>query len=128
MTTPSPAPTTVLDLVNRWAEAAAANSAELLDGLLTDDFHGVGPVGFVLGRDMWLGRFDHGLVNHAFAVEDPQIREHGDSAVVIGVQAQKTTAKNTDSSGRFRVSLVAVRQGDGWKLANVHIGQLQVRS
>lgn len=121
-------PTTVLDLVNRWAEAEAANSAELLDGLLTDDFHGVGPVGFVLGRDMWLGRFGHGLVNDSVAIEDPQVREYGDAAVVIGVLVQRTTARGSDASGRFRVSLAAVRQGDGWRLANVHIGNLEVRA
>jgi Domain of unknown function (DUF4440) len=63
--------------------------AQALDGLLADDFAGVGPLGFVLDRDQWLARFGNGLENRAFAVEDAQIREYGGVAVVVGVLAQQ---------------------------------------
>jgi ketosteroid isomerase-like protein len=114
----------VLDLVRSWAAAERDNDADALDGLLDRDFAGVGPVGFVLNREQWLGRFGHGLENRAFEVEDPQVREFGAAAVVIGVQAQETEARGRDSSGRFRVTLVAVHRDGRWLLANVHIGPL----
>jgi ketosteroid isomerase-like protein len=114
----------VLDLVRRWAAAERDNDADALDGILDADFAGVGPVGFVLSRKQWLGRFDKGLENRAFAVEDPQVREFGTTAVVIGVQAQETDAGGRDSSGRFRVTLGVVRRAERWLLANVHIGPL----
>jgi hypothetical protein len=38
-------PPDALDLVQRWAAAEARNDAGLLDGLLADDFVGVGPLG-----------------------------------------------------------------------------------
>ena len=44
----------VLDLVRRWAAAEQQNDAGSLDGLLADDFVGVGPLGFVLTREQWL--------------------------------------------------------------------------
>jgi uncharacterized protein (TIGR02246 family) len=115
----------VLDLVRRWAAAEQHNDADALDGILDDDFAGVGPVGFVLGRKQWLERFRKGLENRAFEVEDPQVREFGTTAVVIGVQAQQTDANGRDSSGRFRITLVVVRRADRWLLANIHIGPLQ---
>jgi ketosteroid isomerase-like protein len=120
------APDGVLDLVQRWAAAEQRNDAGQLEGLLADDFAGVGPLGFVLGREQWLVRFDNGLVNRAFAIVDPQVRGYGDAAVVIGVLAQETSWQGNDNSGRFRASIVAVRSGDRWVLANVHIGNLQV--
>jgi uncharacterized protein (TIGR02246 family) len=117
--------TDVLDLVRRWAAAEQDNDAQALAGLLADDFVGVGPVGFVLDRGQWLARFGNGLTNRAFAVDDPQARDYGDAAVVVGVLAQQTSFQGADNSGRFRISLVAVRQADRWLLANAHIGMLQ---
>jgi ketosteroid isomerase-like protein len=115
----------VLELVERWATAEQGNDATALDGLLAGDFVGVGPVGFVLGRDQWLDRFGNGLENRAFAVEDAQVREYGTAAVVVGVLAQETSFQGADNSGRFRLTLVAARPADRWLLANAHIGMLQ---
>jgi hypothetical protein len=115
------APDGVLDLVRHWAAAEQQNDAGLLDGLLAEDFAGVGPLGFVLTREQWLVRFANGLVNRSFAIEDPQV-----AAVAVGVLAQETSWQGGDNSGRFRVTLVAVRSGDRWLLANVHIGPLQI--
>jgi ketosteroid isomerase-like protein len=115
----------VRDLVRRWAEAEQRNDAGLVGGLLADDFFGGGPVGFVLNREQWLRRFDNGLVNRAFAVEDPQVRDYGTAAVVVGVLAQETSFAGGDNSGRFRVTLVAARDADRWRMANVHIGPLR---
>ncbi|HZD74499.1 MAG TPA: nuclear transport factor 2 family protein [Actinomycetota bacterium] len=115
----------VLDLVGRWAAAERDNDAEALDGLLAGDFVGVGPLGFVLDRDQWLARFGNGLENRAFAVEDAQVRDHGAAALVVGVLAQETSFQGRDNSGRFRLTLAAVRPDGGWLLASAHIGMLQ---
>jgi ketosteroid isomerase-like protein len=115
----------VLDLVRRWAAAEERNDAATLDGLLADGFAGVGPFGFILTRDQWLARFTNGLVNRSFEVTDLQVRDLGTAAVGTGVLAQETSWQGGDNSGRFRVTLVAVRAGEGWRLAHVHIGPLQ---
>jgi len=114
--------TEVLGLLNDWAAAEQDNDAERLDGLLTDDFAGVGPLGFVLDRKQWLERYRKGLENRAFTVEAPDVRAYEGAAVVVGVMAQETTLKGEDKSGRFRVSLVTVRASDRWRLAHLHIG------
>ena len=115
----------VLDLIRRWAAAEEQNDAGALDGLLAGDFAGVGPFGFILTRDQWLARFTNGLANRSFTVTDLQVRDYGTAAVGIGVLAQETSWQGNDNSGRFRVTLVAVRAGEGWLLAHVHIGPLQ---
>lgn len=117
--------TDVLSLIDQWAAGEQSNDADAIAPLLADDFHGVGPFGFVLDRAQWSVRFQNGLHNDGFAIEDAQVREYGDAAVVIGVLAQQTQWQGNDNSGRFRVTIVAVRQGDTWRLANVHIGPLQ---
>ncbi len=83
-------------------------------------------MGFVLTRDQWLVRFRNGLANRAFAVDQTQVHEHGGTAaIVVGVLAQETSFQGGDNSGRFRVTLVAVRPADRWLLGSVHIGPLQ---
>jgi ketosteroid isomerase-like protein len=64
-------------------------------------------------------------VNRSFTVTDLQVRDYGTAAVGIGVLAQETSWQGGDNSGRFRVTLVAVQAGEGWRLAHVHIGPLQ---
>lgn len=117
--------TNVLDLVTSWAKAEEANDAAALDRLLAGDFVGVGPLGFVLDRDQWLSRFGNGLENRGFVVEDAQVRDHGTAAVIVAVLAQETSYRGGDNSGRFRLTLVAVRPDGHWRLAGVHIGPLQ---
>ena len=70
-------------------------------------------------------RRPNGLANRSFTVTDLQVRDYGTAAVGIGVLAQETSWQGTDNSGRFRVTLVAVQEGEGWRLAHVHIGPLQ---
>jgi hypothetical protein len=47
------------------------------------------------------------------------------AAAVVGILAQETSFQGRDNSGRFRLTLVAVRPTDRWRLANAHIGPLQ---
>jgi hypothetical protein len=115
----------VPELVQRWAAAEQENDAGRLDGLLAGGFAGVGPFGFILTRDQWLARFTNGLVNRSFTVTDLQVRDYGTAAAGIGVLAQETSWQGNDNSGRFRVTLVAVRADEGWLLGQVHIGPLQ---
>jgi len=117
----------VLNLVQRWASAEQHNNAGILGELLAEDFVGVGPVGFVLTRSQWLGRFGGGLENRACAVEDPQVHLYPGAATVVGVQAQETSFQGRGNSGRFRVTLTAVQSAGRWLLAAVHIGPLQDR-
>ncbi|GAA4573027.1 DUF4440 domain-containing protein [Planotetraspora kaengkrachanensis] len=116
----------VLDLVDRWAQAELHGDVAAYDDLLTVDFAGIGPVGFVLGGRQWAGRHQGPLENHHFAILEPQVRFYGDTAVVSGVQDQRTTAMGRDTSGSFRLTLVAVRQDERWLIANIQLsGPLQ---
>lgn len=112
----------ILDLVGRWAAAELTGDADALSGLLVDDFVGIGPLGFVLTKQQWAGRYRGGeLKNSAFDVVEPQVRTYGDTAVVVGVQQQETTFQGNDTGGKFRLTLIAVRRGDGWAVAQVQL-------
>ncbi len=95
----------VLDLVQRWAAAELAGDVGAYRDLLTADFTGVGPVGFVLTGQQWAERHHGDLRNEEFEVLDPHVRIYGDPAgtvIVEAVQRQITTAMGRDTSGSFR--------------------------
>lgn len=112
----------VLDLIHEWAGAELRGDHQKLDTLLAGDFVGVGPRGFVLTRDQWLARYRSGdLRNTGFELRDPQVRDYGAAAVVVGTQAQQTTHQGRDTSAELRATLVAVRPNDSWLVAGVHL-------
>lgn len=112
----------VLDLSRRWADGEQRCDAAVLDGLLAGDFAAVGPRGFVLTRQQWLDRYRSGdLKNEAFALRDASVREYGGTAIVTGVQEQRTTFQGHDASGRFRLGMVAVRQAGHWVIAALQL-------
>ena len=73
--------------VEEWAAAERRGDAAFLRGALTEDFVGVGPAGFMLTKEQWLGRFAGGLSYESFAVEEVEAHLlHGKTAVVTGRQ------------------------------------------
>lgn len=112
----------VLDLVRRFAEAELAGDVDACADLLHADFRGVGPVGFVLDKDAWAGRHRGDLVNHELSIDEPEARPLGDATVAVtGIQRQRTTAMGRDTSGSFRIGLIAVRDADRWVIAQAQL-------
>jgi uncharacterized protein (TIGR02246 family) len=111
----------VLDLMNRWAAAELNGDVDAYPDLLAPDFTGVGPVGFVLTAEQWALRHRGDLRNEAFEVIEPHVRVYRDTAVVEAVQRQQTTARGRDTSGAFRLGLVAVKTTERWVIAHIQL-------
>ena len=115
----------VRQLGQRWAEAEKRGDAQALGQLLVDDFVLVGPLGFILDKQQYLGsRLSGDLRHESFAWEDASVRLYGNAAVVVGSQTQRSTYQGRDASGQFRVTQVAVQQAGGWMLAGVHLSPI----
>ncbi|WP_131742828.1 nuclear transport factor 2 family protein [Actinomadura roseirufa] len=112
-------------LGERWAAAEASADTEALGELLDDDFRGVGPLGFVLTKQQWLGRYEGGLTVEEFGWSDVEVRVFGDAAVAIGTQTQEASFQGRPSSGRFRATQVLVDRDGEWRVAGVHLSPQQ---
>ncbi|QRP49907.1 nuclear transport factor 2 family protein [Amycolatopsis sp. FDAARGOS 1241] len=115
----------IQELGKRWVAAETAGDTEALDTLATGDFALVGPLGFVLDREQWLGRYRSGaLVTHELDWRDVAVREHGDTAIAIGVHDQKASHQGNSVDGQFRATHVLVREDGRWLLAGMHLSPL----
>jgi ketosteroid isomerase-like protein len=112
----------IRDLGTAWVTAELGADIETLDKLATDDFHLVGPFGFVLDKQQWLDRYRSGdFATTTLTWHDVESREYDNSVVTIGTQSQQATYKGTPSNGEFRITHVFIRQGDQWKIAGMQL-------
>jgi ketosteroid isomerase-like protein len=113
--------THIRDLGARWTDAERRADVAALDGLAADTFRLVGPLGFVLDKQQWLGRYRSGaFVTHSLTWTDVDVRDYGDAAVAIGVLEQEAAYQDQPSNGKFRVTQILVRDGESWLLAGLH--------
>jgi ketosteroid isomerase-like protein len=108
-----------------WATAEAAADAAALDDLAVDDFALVGPAGFVLDKQQWLGRYRSGALRHSkFEWSEEALRLYGEAAIALGRQAQRATYNGHPADGQFRTTHVWVCQHDRWRLAAIHLSPI----
>ena len=117
--------TTIAELEDKWIAAELHGNAAALGELLADDFRAVGPLGFVLDKNQWLGRFRGGALRYDdVGWEDVDVRTYGDTAVAIGQWTQRGEHQGNSVDGRFRVTQVLVRRDDDWSLGSIHLSPI----
>jgi hypothetical protein len=113
------------DLDRTLTRAEIDGDTTTLDALATDDFTLVGPVGFVLDKGQWLERYrGGGLRTTALAFEDAVTRVYRDAAIRVGRHVQEAQFQGHPVNGEFRATHIAVRQGDRWRLAGIHLSSI----
>jgi len=109
-------------LLDEWSAAEQAGDTERLEALLTDDFAGVGPLGFILPRQAWLARHRQGdLTYDSFGLAEVQARVHGEAAVVTARNNTQGSYQGHPIPEATRVTLVLVGEAGGWQLAAAHM-------
>lgn len=112
-------------IVDRWIAAERANDAHALADTIADDFRFVGPAGFVLTGDQFLGRFDSGdLKTASFDITGLELRDHDAVAVAIGVWTQETSFQGRPNSGNFRLTMVFRGQGDQRRVLSAQLSPM----
>jgi len=111
--------TAITTLLDDWKQAERSGDAERLGALLTDDFVGIGPVGFVLPRDAWLGRLGPDLQYDQLELDEVSARTHGETTIVVAHQHAAGRARGNPVPFDTRVSFVVVPGGDGPRIAGM---------
>jgi ketosteroid isomerase-like protein len=107
--------------LSRWTTAERTGDSDTLAALLTDDFYGVGPLGFVLLRPAWLTRHRQGLAYKQFGLEEIRIRLYGDVAVVTGRNNARGTYQGQPLSEALRTTLVVTSNSEVVQLSAIHM-------
>ena len=100
-------------LLHTWTDAEREGDRSALDGLLTSDFVGIGPVGFMLPKEAWLARFGPDLRYDSLDLDEVSARRYGDATVVVARQHAAGEARGNPVPPDTRVSFVVVPGAGG---------------
>jgi ketosteroid isomerase-like protein len=111
--------------LDQWSAAELAGDTERLAAMLTDDFVAVGPLGFILPRQAWLGRHSPGELSYeSFALAEVQTRVHGQAAIVTARNNTIGSYKGHPVPEAARITLVLIGDDGSWRLAAAHVSFL----
>lgn len=113
----------IRDRQRAFDAAELAGDTAALEKLLTDDFHSIGPKGFVLGKAEWIGR--HGYFTYlTLDVSDVHVRVYGKAAVVHNIQRNTATHRDDLVKVDTRVGQFWIEQDGEWRLAAIQFSPL----
>ena len=115
----------VLRLADAWATAELHADIAFLERTLSDDFIGIGPLGFMLTKQEWLARHRSGdLKYESFGLDEGKVRVYNDAAILTGRQVQNAVYRGNPMPGQFRTTLVFVQQQGQWRLASLQLSTI----
>ena len=115
----------VLRLADTWATAELRGDTAFLERTLSDDFIGIGPLGFMLTKQEWLARHRSGdLKYESFTLDEVKVRVYNDAAVLTSRQVQEGAYRGNSIKAQFRTTLVFVKQQGQWQLASLHLSPI----
>lgn len=108
--------------LSAWTTAEAEGDTAELGRRLSDDFVSVGPLGFTLSKQEWIGR--HGstrLVYEKFELNERRQREYGDAVTITALNQVTGTFGGNPLPTDLRVTAVLAREDGEWRLATLHM-------
>src|SRR5258708_39572392 len=101
----------VARLADAWATAELQGDTAFLERLLSDDFIGVGPLGFLLSRQEWLARVQsRGLKYTPHTPEEVTGRADNEAANLIGHLTPGAAHRGTPIRAQMRTPLGFIPQ------------------
>jgi hypothetical protein len=116
----------LLELAENLRTAELRGDVAFLERTLTADFMGIGPRGFVLSKEEWLGRHRSGdLKYESLDRDEVALRTYTDAAILTSREHGKTLYKGQEVPvGELRATYTFVRRGGNWRLAGVQFSPI----
>src|SRR2546422_7157175 len=111
----------LLELAENLRQSQLKGDVAFMERVLTADLVGIGPRGFVLNKEAWLGRHRSGDLKYkSLEQREPSLRTYADSAILLCTEEGKTKYKGQEVPvSALRASYTFVRRGGSWRLAGV---------
>jgi len=113
----------IRQLQDEFDRAELDADAAALRRLLSDDFLSIGPKGFVLDKEEWIGRHVH-FTYESLHISERDIRVYDKAAVVRNVQRNRARYRDEQVELVVRVSQIWVDVNGQWCLAGIQFSPM----
>ena len=112
----------ITKIEHRWADALLKGDVAAMDQIESPAYMLSDPDGNLSNRADNDSDFASGAEKYsAFSFDDMKVNVFGDTAVVLGLETEKSTYKGQDTSGQYRFTDVFVRQNGAWLAVATHV-------
>lgn len=112
----------LIQMENEWAVALAKPDVAMFDRLTAPEWTMVDPAGVVNTKAQVLADFKSGVMKfESYKLDDLKVRVFGDTAIVHGLDTEKSSFKGKDTSGQYRFTDVFVKRDGRWLCVATHI-------
>jgi ketosteroid isomerase-like protein len=112
-------------LEHDWADALVKRDQAVLDRIEAPDWMLTDPSGTLQTKaqaDTTLKSGDHTF--ESFKIDELKVRVYGDTAVVHGLETEKSNHKGKDTSGQYRFTNVFVKRDGRWQAIATHVSRV----
>ena len=111
--------------IEEFISAERAGDSETIAKQLHDEFIGIGPLGFLLTKDQWLGRHRDGSFSYSrLELEEVSVRLFDETAIVIARQDQVAGYKDQQVTAELRVSVVLIKSDGKWSIVHLQMSSI----
>ena len=112
-------------LAEEWIAAELSGDPDFLERTLSSDFIGIGPRGFMLTKQEWLGRIKSGNLKYeSLEWDETKVRLYGSAAIVTGRAKQKVKYQEQIMEAELRTTLFFVEQQGNWQLGSLQFSPI----
>nr|WP_300145210.1 nuclear transport factor 2 family protein [Propionicimonas sp.] len=113
----------VLQAQRRFDDPERVGDRVTLDELIHADFASIGPKGFVLDKEKWIGRHDF-FRYHELDISEPDARLFGDTAIIRNIQRNHADSSGHEVRVNTRVSQVWIEDAGAWRIVAIQFSPL----
>ena len=116
----------IIELEKEWGTAIQNQDASQMNRFLSENYFLAKATAdqtiAVTPRDAWLENLKIWMIA-SVQLNDISVHIYGETAIVLMLVTQKATLRGQDRSGQLMVTDIWVRQADGWRVTERHIGK-----
>ena len=118
----------LIQIEHDWADALVKGDVTTWSRCVADDWIGTTPEGNMVAKTGAYADLKAGLVvRELFHLDDLKVRVYGDTAIVFGLETEKSTIHGKDMSGQYRFTDVFVKRDGRWQAVASHLSRVSAQ-